>query len=176
MSEDRFKRKVFTINGSHNETQNNLSDKTGIPDHFRYNSSSNMSMGVEFGREKRVGIFDELYAYYGPAITTSLGYNMTRNSIGTSLYAQQEQTSNILMTLGLGYLGGIGINITDRFAIQLDNLIQIQAMVSLRNKITRAYEFNTQQEESTVNALDELNRSLQIPGINNTRIWIVYRF
>ena len=173
--DDQYKRRVFTIQGSSNEYDNGLTFSTGVPAPYRSNASANFNFFFEFGKEKRHYFHDDFYGYYGPSFNTNVGFSNQRNSYISSGYAVRRTTESINLGFGVGYLGGLGFDFTDRFSVQVDNSLFARAIVSLHNSKEHSLNLGTLEETSQNTQLDQLLKSFQIPGINNFRIWLCFK-
>ncbi|MBR9917117.1 hypothetical protein GYB29_05410 [bacterium] len=174
--ENKYKRHVVSIAGNYVESENPSTSFQGVPQKYRSNTDGFISFGFETGREKRHELIEDFYVYHGPTLTFSVGQTSRKTTSGTSEIVFLSKETNTTVGLGAGYLGGVGFSFTERFAIQLDNLIQIRANARLNNRTQSSFDRFTGEEDSEVIALDQLYTSITIPSLNQIRIWLIFKF
>lgn len=177
-AENSFKRRTFSFNGYFRESNNELTPLQidGLPEAYKSDLSNLVNIGVALGTEKRINLIDEsVYFYHGPTALFSAGMTQRRSSFaGTS--ATKRHSSSVNLGLGVGYFGGIGIKLTDRFSVQIDNMLSIWSNANLINETEATYNTDQRTEEVVTEIKDRLNMAVTIPTGNVSRIWVVLKF
>ncbi len=178
IGENQFKRKTFRVSGNFQENNSALTGSTvvGLPDAYLTDMNSNFNLTASFGKEKRVPLLDQLYFYHGPTLITSVGFSKSRTAFGGLNAPSKQDQSNVMLGLGLGYFGGIGYQVSEKFSIQIDNLLQVSINSRLQNQSTSTFDTNTQTDETSNTITDKVTNSIGIPGSNISRIWVVFKF
>ncbi len=176
LKQDKWRRRVFQVDGEHQESSNALTYQPGTPDPYRSNLNSRVFLSVELGTENHKRIIDDLHFYHGPIYRFFIGANHTRTLSGSTFFPEYTKSVNHNFGFGVGYLGGIRYQLNNRFGVQMDNVLLINFAGSVFNQTNYLYRSPALEEEINQTATDQLRTNINIPRVSISRIWLTYSF
>jgi len=158
--ENQFKRKTYRFSGTYSESNSMFSGQAiaGLPNAYKTNLNSNFNLTMGIGKEKRVTLLDQFYFYHGPSMLFSLGANQTTTTMGNNQEPQRQNLVYYNAGFGVGYFGGVGYQVSERFSVQIENLLQIQANVRMQNQSFTTFDVTDHTEETNQTILGWLKR------------------